>query len=134
MARLGMIEWCLLPLRGKVGTSFATLVRKGSKWPVIRDQSSKGGVYAAREFLRWVQAGVFAMSLLLMPLAMPTAAQVQDNAPVPDVKNIERNYNRGSAGLWGLAGLLGLAGLAGRHWAPAPEPSSRARQTHDPVV
>lgn len=84
--------------------------------------------------LRWLQAGVFATSLLLMPLALPTSAQVQDNAPVPNVKNIERNYNRGSAGLWGLAGLLGLAGLAGLRRAPAPEPSSHARQTHDPVV
>jgi hypothetical protein len=85
-------------------------------------------------FPKWVQAGVFAMSLLLMPLTLPTSAQVQDNAPVPDVKNIERNYNRGSAGLWGLAGLLGLAGLAGLRRAPAPEPSSHARQTQDPVV
>jgi hypothetical protein len=84
--------------------------------------------------LRWVQAGVFAVSLLLMPLTLPTSAQVQDNAPVPNVKNIERNYNRGSAGLWGLAGLLGLAGLAGLRRAPASETSSHARQTHDPVV
>jgi hypothetical protein len=84
--------------------------------------------------LRWIQAGVFAMSVLLMPLTLPASAQVQDNAPVPDVKNIGQNYNRGSAGLWGLAGLLGLAGLAGLRRAPAPEPSSHARQTHDPVV
>jgi len=83
--------------------------------------------------LRWIQAGVFAMSLLLMPLTLPTFAQVQDNAPVPNVTNVERNYNRGSAGLWGLAGLLGLAGLAGLRRAPAPE-SSYTRQTHKPVV
>ena len=29
-------------------------------------------------FLGWVQTGVFAMSILLMPLAVPTSAQVQD--------------------------------------------------------
>lgn len=84
--------------------------------------------------LKWVKAGVFAMSLLLMPLTLPTSAQVRDNAPVPDVKHVESNYNRGSAGLWGLAGLLGLAGLAGLRRAPAPESSSHARQPHKPVV
>jgi hypothetical protein len=85
-------------------------------------------------FLSWVQAGVFAMSLLLMPLAMPTSAQTQDNTPAPDVKNIESNYSRGYAGLWGLAGLLGLAGLAGRRRAPAPERSYPERETRGPVV
>ena len=85
-------------------------------------------------FVSWAQAGVFAMSLLLMPIAMPTSAQVQDNTPVPDVKNIERNYNRGYTGLWGLAGLLGLAGLAGRRRAPVPERSYTERETHGPVV
>ena len=85
-------------------------------------------------FVSWVQAGVFAMSLLLMPMAMPTSAQVQDNTPVPDVKNIERNYNRGYTGLWGLAGLLGLAGLARRRRAPTPERSYTERETHGPVV
>ncbi len=84
--------------------------------------------------LRRVKAGVFAMSLLLMPLTLPTSAQVRDNAPVPDVKHVESNYNRGSAGLWGLAGLLGLAGLAGLRRAPTPESSSHARQPHKPVV
>ena len=84
--------------------------------------------------LSWIQAGVFAVSLLLMPMAMPTSAQVQDNTPVPNVKNIEQNYNRGYAGLWGLAGLLGLAGLAGRRRAPAPERSYTERETHGPVV
>jgi hypothetical protein len=85
-------------------------------------------------FVSCIQAGVFAMSLLLMPLAMPTSAQVQDNTPVPNVKHVEGNYNRGSAGLWGLAGLLGLAGLAGRRRAPAPERSYTERETHGPVV
>jgi len=85
-------------------------------------------------FVSWVQAGVFAMSLLLMPMAMPMSAQVQDNTPVPDVKNIERNYNRGYAGLWGLAGLLGLAGLARRRRAPTSERSYTERETHGPVV
>jgi len=84
--------------------------------------------------LSWIQAGVFAMSLLLMPLAMPTSAQVQDNTPVPNVKNIEQNYNRGYTGLWGLAGLLGLAGLAGRRRAAAPERSYPEREPHGPVV
>ena len=84
--------------------------------------------------LSWMQASVFAMSLLLMPLAMSTAAQVQDNTPVPNVKNVEGNYNRGYAGLWGLAGLLGLAGLAGRRRARAPERSYTERETHGPVV
>jgi hypothetical protein len=85
-------------------------------------------------FVNWVQAGVFAMSLLCMPLAMPTSAQVQDNTPVPNVKNVEGNYNRGYAGLWGLAGLLRLAGLAGRRRAPAPERPYPERETHGPVV
>ena len=84
--------------------------------------------------LSWIQAGVFAMSLLLMPMAMPTSAQVQDNTPVPNVKNIEQNYNRGYTGLWGLAGLLGLAGLAGRRRAAAPERSYPEREPHGPVV
>ena len=84
--------------------------------------------------LSWIQAGVFAMSLLLMPLAMPTSAQVQDNNPVPNVKNIEQNYNRGYTGLWGLAGLLGLAGLAGRRRAAAPERTYPEREPHGPVV
>jgi hypothetical protein len=85
--------------------------------------------------LSWMQACVFAMSLLLMPLAMSTSAQVQDNTPVPNVKNVEGNYNRGYAGLWGgLAGLLGLAGLAGRRRARAPERSYTERETHGPVV
>ena len=87
-----------------------------------------------KSLLNWVQAGVFAMGLLLMPLATPTSAQVQDNAPVPNVKNVEGNYNRGYAGLWGLAGLLGLAGLAGRRRGPAPERSYPERETHGPVV
>jgi len=85
-------------------------------------------------FLGWVQTGVFAMSILLMPLAVPTSAQVQDNTSVPNVKNVEGNYNRGYAGLWGLAGLLGLAGLAGRRRTPAPERSYTETQTHRPVV
>jgi len=86
-------------------------------------------------FLSWLQAAVFAMSILLVPLAIPTSAQVQDPTPVPNVKNVEGNYNRGYAGLWGLAGLLGLAGLAGRRRAPAPERSYTDRQTYGgPVV
>jgi hypothetical protein len=87
-------------------------------------------------FLGWIQAGVFAMSLLLMPLAMPTSAQVRDNTAVPDVKNVEGNYNRGYAGLWGLAGLLGLAGLVGRRGAPErsyPERSYPETQTRRPI-
>ena len=87
-----------------------------------------------KSLLNWVQAGVCAMSLLLMPLAMPTSAQVQDNTPVPNVKNVEANYNRGYTGLWGLAGLLGLAGLAGRRRAPAPVRSYPEREPHGPVV
>lgn len=85
-------------------------------------------------FVSWIQAGVFAMSMLLMPLAMPASAQVQDNTAVPNVRNVEGNYNRGYAGLWGLAGLLGLAGLAGRRRAPAPKQSYPDTQTHRPVV
>ena len=82
----------------------------------------------------WVQASVFAMGMLLMPLAMPTSAQVQDNTPVPNVRNVEGNYNRGYAGLWGLAGLLGLAGLAGRRRAPTPAQPYTDTRTHRPVV
>jgi hypothetical protein len=85
-------------------------------------------------FVSWIQAGVFAVGLLLMPLAIPTSAQVQDNTPVPSVKNVEGNYNRGYAGLWGLAGLLGLAGLARRRRAPARERSYTEREAHGPVV
>jgi hypothetical protein len=49
MARLDMSEWFPVPLRGKVGTSFAILAQKGPEWPVMRDQSSEGGFYAARK-------------------------------------------------------------------------------------
>ena len=82
-------------------------------------------------FATWVQAGVFAMSVLLLPLAVPTSAQVRDTTSAPDVKNIEGNYNRGYTGLWGLAGLLGLAGLAGRR--RAPERSYNETQTRRSV-
>jgi len=87
-------------------------------------------------FSSWVQAGVLAMSMLLVPLSMPTSAQVQDTTPVPNVRNVEGNYNRGYAGLWGLAGLLGLAGLAGRRRAPErtyPERAYTETQTRHPI-
>ena len=135
MERRGMIEWFPVPLRGKAGTSFATCVKKALK--VASDERSALGRRFFKKrvsFASWVQAGVFALSLLLMPLAMSTSAQVQDTTPVPNVKNVESNYNRGYAGLWGLAGLLGLAGLAGRRRAPAPERSYTERETHGPVV
>jgi hypothetical protein len=67
---------------------------------------------------------------------MPTSAQVRDNTQVPDVKNVERNYDRGYAGLWGLAGLLGRAGLIGRRGAPErsyPERSYVETQTRRPI-
>ena len=83
-------------------------------------------------FCSWIQAGVFALSILLLPLAMPISAQVQDPSPVPNVRNIEGNYNRGYAGLWGLAGLLGLAGLAGLR--RAPERSYTESPPRGPVV
>jgi MYXO-CTERM domain-containing protein len=85
-------------------------------------------------FVSWGQAGVFAMSMLLMPLAMPTSAQVQDNTAVPNVRNVEGSYDRGYAGLWGLAGLLGLAGLAGRRRTRVAEQSYTDTRTHRPVV
>jgi hypothetical protein len=71
------------------------------------------------------------MSVLLLPLAVPTSAQVRDTTSAPDVKNLEGNYNRGYTGLWGLAGLLGLAGLVGRR--SAPERSYTETQTRRPV-
>jgi hypothetical protein len=52
-----MIAWWTLSLSGKVGTSFAALVQKGSEWPVVRDQSSKGGFYAPRELFKAGKGG-----------------------------------------------------------------------------
>lgn len=81
-------------------------------------------------FLPWVRAGVFAVSVLLLPLTAPTSAQVQDKTEVPDVKRVDKDYDRGYAGLWGLAGLLGLAGLAGRRRAPErPYAETQTRRT-----
>src|ERR1044071_2135283 len=113
MARLSMSAWLPVPLRGKVGMCFATRVTKALK-VAFNERAVLGRRFFMKRvsFVSWVQAGVFAVSLLLMPLAMPTSAQGQDNTPVPNVKNVEGNYNRGYTGLWGLAGLLGLAGLA----------------------
>jgi MYXO-CTERM domain-containing protein len=73
---------------------------------------------------RWsttVRAGVLASSLLLLPLTLPTFAQMRDTAPAPNTQVAETRDDNDNTGLWGLLGLAGLAGLLGRrrHVEPA---------------
>ena len=61
-----------------------------------------------------VRAGVLAASLLLLPLTLPTFAQVRDTTPAPTTQVVETRHETDNRGLWGLLGLAGLAGLIGR--------------------
>jgi MYXO-CTERM domain-containing protein len=61
-----------------------------------------------------VRAGVLAASLLLLPLTLPTFAQVRDTTLTPTTQVVETRHETDNRGLWGLLGLAGLAGLMGR--------------------
>ena len=76
---------------------------------------------------RWsttVRAGVLAASLLVLPLTMPTFAQVRDTTPAPTTQVVETRDDNDNTGLWGLLGLAGLAGLIGRRRHVEPVRSS----------
>jgi MYXO-CTERM domain-containing protein len=62
------------------------------------------------------RAGVFACSLLLLPLSSPTFAQTA--TPTPDTRRVETRDDRDNTGLWGLLGLAGLLGLMGLRRRP----------------
>ncbi len=61
-----------------------------------------------------VRAVVLASSLLLLPLTMPTFAQMRDTTPAPTTQVVETRHETDNRGLWGLLGLAGLAGLISR--------------------
>ena len=61
-----------------------------------------------------IRAGVLALSLLVLPLSMPTFAQTRDTTPAPTTQVVETRHETDNRGLWGLLGLAGLAGLLGR--------------------
>ena len=64
-----------------------------------------------------VRAGVLALSLLLLPITMPTFAQTTN--PTPETQRMETQDDDGdNTGLWGLLGLAGLFGLAGLRRRP----------------
>ena len=74
-----------------------------------------------------VRAGVLALSLLLLPLTMPTFAQTTN--PAPETQRMETQDDDGdNTGLWGLLGLAGLIGLAGLRRHPG---KARAYDTRD---
>jgi MYXO-CTERM domain-containing protein len=72
-------------------------------------------------FSAMVRTGVVACSLLLLPLTLPTSAQVRETTPAPETRAVDTHDDSDNSGLWGLLGLVGLAGLAGRrrHAEPA---------------
>jgi MYXO-CTERM domain-containing protein len=66
---------------------------------------------------RWstiVRASVLASSLLVLPLTLPTFAQMRETTPAPTTQVVETRAQTDNRGLWGLLGLAGLAGLIGR--------------------
>jgi MYXO-CTERM domain-containing protein len=73
--------------------------------------------------LALVRAGVFALSVLLLPLTTPTFAQTTN--PTPEAQRVDTRADR--TGLWGLLGLAGLAGLLGRR---RPDTVHTATDTH----
>jgi MYXO-CTERM domain-containing protein len=74
-----------------------------------------------------VRAGVLALSLLLLPITMPTSAQTTN--PTPETQRMEmRDDDSDNTGLWGLLGLAGLIGLAGLRRRPG---KARAYDTRD---
>jgi MYXO-CTERM domain-containing protein len=64
------------------------------------------------KFSNFARAGVFALSVLLLPLSTPTLAQAP--APTPETQRVETRNDGDRTGLWGLLGLAGLLGLMGR--------------------
>jgi MYXO-CTERM domain-containing protein len=65
-------------------------------------------------FSTTVRTGVLACSLLLLPLTLPTSAQVRETTPAPETRGADVDDRGDNSGLWGLLGLAGLAGLMGR--------------------
>lgn len=63
-----------------------------------------------------VRAGVLALSLLLLPITMPTFAQTTN--PTPETQPMETRDDGDNTGLWGLLGLAGLLGLVGLRQRP----------------
>lgn len=64
------------------------------------------------QFSTFLRAGVFALSVLLLPLSTPTFAQAP--TPTPETQRVETRDDGDRTGLWGLLGLAGLLGLMGR--------------------
>ena len=81
-----------------------------------------------RRWFTMMRAGVLALSLLVLPLTMPTFAQTRDTAPAPTAQVPETHDDDDNTGLWGLLGLVGLAGLAGLRRRPE---SVRAYDTRE---
>jgi len=74
-----------------------------------------------------VRAGALALSLLLLPITMPTSAQTAN--PSSETQRMETHDEDGdNTGLWGLLGLAGLIGLAGLRRRPG---KARAYDTPD---
>ena len=63
-------------------------------------------------FSTFARAGVFALSILLLPLSTLTFAQTA--TPTPEARRVETRDDHDRTGLWGLLGLAGLLGLMGR--------------------
>ena len=66
---------------------------------------------------RWstiIRTSVLASSLLVLPLTLPTFAQMRETTPAPAPQVVETRDHTDNRGLWGLLGLAGLAGLIGR--------------------
>jgi hypothetical protein len=64
------------------------------------------------KFSAFARPGVFALSVLLLPLSTPTLAQTAP--PTPETRRVDTRDERDRTGLWGLLGLAGLLGLMGR--------------------
>jgi MYXO-CTERM domain-containing protein len=64
------------------------------------------------KFATFARTGVFALSVLLLPLSTPTFAQTA--TPTPETQRVETRSDGNRTGLWGLLGLAGLLGLMGR--------------------
>jgi MYXO-CTERM domain-containing protein len=64
---------------------------------------------------KFVQAGVLAVSLAVLPIATPIGAQQRDTAPPMETRSVDtQDENTFPWGLLGLLGLLGLTGLKRR--------------------
>lgn len=61
----------------------------------------------------WLGTGALALSLAVLPFALPASAQTTTD-PVAPSDTVTTNDNYGDDGFdWGWLGLLGLVGLAG---------------------